>query len=835
MDSSAISILYAAADTKFLVRLCSRLDRVYRGRYEIIRTAEFERIYALAQSKSFDLCVLDLDWFELDEPTQVAEALAIPLFAFISNASRQPRYDSSLWRPEFYLCKEAEDKDIDSLLRFAASTCGLRRDLKRRHAREKLLDSFVFRFVNMDSTAVDQAVERTLEEVVNFIGADRSYVCQFSASRNQISSTHEWCGENIPSQKRRVINSPLSRFRWFSEQICARRPVVLHSLSELPDEAVEERKELQYQGVRSLLCVPLARKGQAIGFLGLSAVRSETNWASEDIDLLLLTGRILVGALKRRQAEEALQESEVRFRNVLDSMNDGLVISGTDGTIDYVNSRFTELTGFVSDEVLGRNETDILSKYGTLKSVWSEDPTKDECEEREPGTRYELEIPKEGGKRQWLEVKAGPFIDENGKQAGCVRSLADITSRKELENRLLHSQKMEAVGRLAGGVAHDFNNLLTAMLGYSGILLNRLPDETPIRREILQIRKASEQASSLVQQLLTFSRKQIVEPAVLDANSLVEDTSNMLVRLIGEDVELNVETRSEHSAVRIDPSQMQQVIVNLAINARDAMPEGGVLSIRTKDIVVKEQLADRQKLPQGRYVLISISDTGCGMDENVRQHLFEPFFTTKEPGKGTGLGLSTVYGIVRQIGGAIEVDSTVGSGSTFNVYLPHHCASTVVELPIMSHKALSEGTETILLVEDEDTVRSLLKEVLEMAGYTVLAARHGRQALRIAERYRGGVDLVVTDVVMPFLGGKQLIERLRCLRPNLKVLIISGYLNQSVSEESGVGVYPFLSKPFSPYEFSKKLRAILDVEETEDSRVVSPMAIAASQEIIQAK
>ncbi|MGH9945533.1 MAG: ATP-binding protein, partial [Pyrinomonadaceae bacterium] len=388
----------------------------------------------------------------------------------------------------------------------------------------------------------------------------------------------------------------------------------------------------------------------------------------------------------------------------------------------------------------------------------------------------------------------------------------DVTERKGLEEQLRQAQKMEAVGRLAGGVAHDFNNLLTAITGYSDLSLRRLADNPAVRRNLEEVKKAAERAAGLTRQLLAFSRKQVLQPKVIVLNDVIHDMNKMLQRLIGEDVELRAELDPRLGRVKADPGQIEQVIMNLSVNARDAMPLGGRLTIATANATLTAEDARRHHYVQpGAYVLLSITDTGCGMDEETRKHIFEPFFTTKEVGKGTGLGLSTVYGIVKQSGGYVWADSEIGRGTTFRIYFPR------VEAPIRSDivkdgdGALPQGEETVLLVEDEDIVRELTHEFLEMSGYTVLEARNGRDAITICEQHDGPINLVLTDVVMPQMSGRELVERLAPLRPAMRVLYMSGYTDDQIVHHGVLSESKsFLEKPFTIQALARKVRAVLD-------------------------
>ncbi|HEX9101987.1 MAG TPA: ATP-binding protein, partial [Polyangia bacterium] len=402
------------------------------------------------------------------------------------------------------------------------------------------------------------------------------------------------------------------------------------------------------------------------------------------------------------------------------------------------------------------------------------------------------------------------FIELAGKP--CVVAFAhDITEHKRLEEQLQHAQRMEAVGRLAGGVAHDFNNILTAVRGHSEILLTVLEESSPHRRHADQIHRAALRAAALTSQLLAFSRKQVLQPRTLDLNALVANLTVMLRRLIGEHVELRTVLADRLGSVRADAGQLEQVLTNLVINARDAMPSGGVLAIATENVEVANAGESQQSgVPVGRWVVLSVRDSGSGMDAATRARIFEPFFTTKEAGKGTGLGLSTAYGIVTQSGGQITVDSSTDGGTTFRVFLPRIDAPTTPSGRFaLDDSAGPRGTETVLLVEDDGDVREFVRDVLHGHGYDVLAAVDGTQALALIEQHAGPIHLVVTDVIMPRMMGSEVAARITALRPSIKVLYISGYPGDAIVKQ-GVPEQAFVQKPFSVVTLARRVRALLD-------------------------
>jgi two-component system, cell cycle sensor histidine kinase and response regulator CckA len=433
--------------------------------------------------------------------------------------------------------------------------------------------------------------------------------------------------------------------------------------------------------------------------------------------------------------------------------------------------------------------------------------------------QLELELIRPDGTRRWVNALGGPRHERNGRVSGLHGMLQDVTERKrdeaerqKLEEQLRLSQKMEAIGCLAGGVAHDFNNLLSVILNFADFAIESVHRGDPLRDDLGEIRKAGERAAALTRQLLAFSRKQVLELQVLDLNQVVTNLERMLCRVIGEDIDLGLVLAPDVGWVQADPGQLDQVIMNLVVNARDAMPVGGKLTIETMNVELDEEyVAGHVGVKPGAYVLLAISDNGCGMDMATQQRLFEPFFTTKELGKGTGLGLSTVYGIVNQSGGNIGAYSEPGKGSTFKVYLPRVSADGVQSARSSVSQGPAVGTETVLVVEDEDAVRKVSVRILRGAQYQVLSAAGGGEALLLCEQYQGEIHLLLTDVVMPQMSGRQLAERLRGERPGLRVLYMSGYTNGAIAhQESLESGARLISKPFSAIELTRMVRTVLD-------------------------
>jgi two-component system, cell cycle sensor histidine kinase and response regulator CckA len=517
-----------------------------------------------------------------------------------------------------------------------------------------------------------------------------------------------------------------------------------------------------------------------------------------------LLARVLRYAIERKRAQEEVLAREAHYRTILENIGDGVMITDRQGRYVDVNPRACEVTGYSREELLQLNTVDTY-----LPDERADVPPGLAELARSGSASYERSLLRKDGSVIIVEVNARALPAGN-----LLATLRDVTDRKRLEEQLRQAQKMEAVGRLAGGVAHDFNNVLTAIFGYADLMAEEVPASSAARQDLDEIRKAAQRATALTRQLLAFSRQQVLAPVVLSMNDLVEDVDKMLRRLVGEDVELRVALASDAGNVRADPGQLQQVIMNLVVNARDAMPTGGKLLIETADAELTEQYAElHQPVIPGQYVMLAVSDTGVGMDAQTRARIFEPFFTTKEKSKGTGLGLSTVYGIVKQSGGYIWVYSEAGHGTTFKVYLPRVNAP-VEPQPPAREAATVTGTETILLAEDDEMLRPLAKGLLGKLGYTVLEAENAEQALAVAGAHPGPIHLLVADVVMPGASGRELARRLEPTRPDTRVLYVSGYTDDAIVHhgmlEPGLN---FLQKPFTPTALARKVREVLDSPE----------------------
>ena len=662
--------------------------------------------------------------------------------------------------------------------------------------------------------------------------------------RRVTEAAQELCGSDGAVIGLRVLESDAVRLRywtarWYTDlsrvrvepgkglgglALAERRPLRTDDYMRDPRISSHYRKHVGALGITAEMVVPVLIEDRIEGLLYVDN-RSSRPFTDRDESVLARLAAQAAIAIRNAQILEAehlargtaerlvraLRESQERFQFVARATNDAVwdwdLIS--DGI--WWNEGIQSLFGYAPEQV------------GPDHAWWREQVHPEDLER----VRAEIRSAVDGGAESWsaeyryrradrsyAEVLDRGYVlrDAEGRATRMIGAMMDVTQRKQLADELRQAQKMEAVGQLAGGIAHDFNNLLTIITGRGHLLLGRLQADDPARRSVELIQKTADRAAALTRQLLAFSRKQVLERRILDLNALVEDTSAMLRRLIGEDVDLQLTLGARVGRVNADPGQLEQVLMNLAVNARDAMPRGGALGIQTDSARIEAAAPGRpDALPPGPYAVLRVMDTGLGMDAATQARIFEPFFTTKEPGKGTGLGLSMVHGVVRQHGGAIHVRSVVDGGTTFEMYLPQ------VERPVeaddeddtASRGAI--GRETILLVEDEDDVRALAREVLERQGYEVIEAADGAQALGMCETASDRVDLILTDVVMPRMSGRELVDRVRATRPDMRVLYMSGYtedaiLRHGVRDASTL----LLGKPFAPADLVRKTREVLD-------------------------
>jgi PAS domain S-box-containing protein len=576
-------------------------------------------------------------------------------------------------------------------------------------------------------------------------------------------------------------------------------------------------REIRQRGVEMPVVVLTSRGAEEIAVEAMKAgaadYLSKSGLTSEALERAIRHALALHAEERQRwHAEAALRASEERFRALVENSSDTLLLIDADARIAYLSPSSQRHLGWTPAQIVGRSIFDVLhvDDHDLLQRRIVD--TLDH-----PGTSVMVEARFHHSDGSWRTMEAvlvnrlaDPAV------AGIVINSRDVSERRRLEEQLRQAQKMEVVGQLAGGVAHDFNNLLTAILGYCHLMLDETAEGDPMRADLLEIQAAGDRAAALTRQLLAFSRRQMLQPRIVDINALVRQFEKLLRRLTPEHVELVTTLAPDLNRVTVDPASVEQILVNLTVNAREAMPAGGRLTIETANV----ELADSDgvtdvAMPSGRYVMLAVHDTGQGMDAATRARVFEPFFTTRDQGKGSGLGLATVYGMIKQSGGHIRVDSEPGHGTVFKAYLPSTTPSPTVQTAPLNPEDAA-GWETVLLVEDEDAVRTLARTVLQRRHYVVLEARHGIEALSVSERHADDIHLLVTDLVMPHMSGGELAKRLGAMRPAMKTLFISGYSEHALVHDPLTRGFAVLQKPFTPDIFARRVRSVLD--ESPDSR-----------------
>jgi len=687
------------------------------------------------------------------------------------------------------------------------------RALQRREEIEQLITALSTRFIHLERDEIDMGVQDTLQTIGEFVNADCSYIYLFQKNGQAQHNKFQWCSNDIPAKLKKLRGMKLNNLPWFGNRIKKFETIRVNNISKLPPEAVREKLWLQSKGIKSLIRAPMIFEGEVVGFIGLESIRDRQDWTGEIDSLIKIIGDMLVITLERKRAGELLTQSEQKYRTLFEKSKDVVFISTPGGKILDINPAGLELFGYGSKEEICKTNAKQLyatasdrENYGSI------------LEQQGHIKDFELILKRKDGQHVEVLETTTAVRDEQGKILAYHGILRDVTMRKKLEQQLIQSQKMESIGHLAGGIAHDFNNILTAVKGYSDLVLLNMNKQDTNYKYIMGILKGVKNAENLTRQLLAFSRKQIIEPKIVDINNIILDLEKMLRRLIGEDINLKAVLSKDLSHIKADPGQIEQVLVNLVINARDAISQKTnntvekKITVETKEVYLDPHyVANHPGSAVGQYILISVSDTGIGMDEEAISKIFEPFYTTKERGKGTGLGLSTVYGIVKQNTGSIYVYSEPGTGSTFKIYWPCTEEDMTVEYGDDLAVDLMSGKETILFVEDDSDIRKFVCSALKSLQYQIYEACNGVQALKLLQKKRLGIDLLITDVVMPEMGGKELAEAVKKIIPNVKIIFTSGYTDNHIvrSGRLNKGIN-FIQKPFSIHDIAKKIRVVME-------------------------
>lgn len=673
-------------------------------------------------------------------------------------------------------------------------------EIRRRNRELALLNRIISAIAAAPGSEMEVPLQVTCYELAQAFHLPYTAALILTDDKTQCTVVGEYLAPNYPSLLDEIINlsgNPLAQ-----HLLELKTPVLIPDVQNDPRLAAYEHL-IKPRRMVSVLVMPLLVDRQMVGLLALTDNKTR-QFAAEEISLIQRVAEELSGALARW----LLTRTRQRLLTAFDRLGEGVIITDVGGTVNYVNAAVEPITGYSPVELIGRHTRILRSGKQPARfyqEMWAAITAGQSWHNR-------IINKKKDGSFYTADVTIAPVHDENGVIVNFVAIQRDVTRELQLEQQYHQAQKMEAIGLLAGGVAHDFNNLLTAMNGFAELAQMKLEPNHPVKELIDLVLRSGRRATTLTRQLLTFGRKDLVEPHVLNLNDVIVEVEKMMRRIIGENIQLESGLAPDLWPVKSDPAHLEQIVLNLLVNARDAMPGGGKLTVETRNVILDEDFVSAHlDMQPGNHVLLTVTDTGCGMSQEVQAHIFEPFFTTKPKGKGTGLGLSTVFGVVKQNGGAIWVYSEENVGTTFKVYLPGVSCPEQKQVQNNARLDAAGGSETILLVEDDAAVRDLTRRVLQAAGYTLLEAATGQEAQDIFYRNHTVVDLLLSDLILPDTNGKNLADEFVLARSNLKVLFMSGYNEKSADGfEWGALGYGLLSKPFAPHDLTRRIRSTLD-------------------------
>lgn len=724
----------------------------------------------------------------------------------VGNAIKAKQAEKALRQAREELEKRVEERTAELKL----SNEHLLREIEERRRAEQSLAAELAKFRALYDLAVAMAGERSLDENLTLIVDQSRKLLKTDVS--YIALREESSGDAAVRTAAGVRTDAFKKAKMpFGEGLGRKisqtgKGIVVEDYCAEVEASL--RETIRAEGFISGIAAPVQVGQNSLGGLYV-ANRSKTSFSQSDLDTLSLMGNLVAVEITRATAACALRQSEERYRSLVENIDIGVTLVDASHAIVMTNTTRAKM--------LNRSSAELVGKKCYQETVGS-DELCSYCpgvQAMETGLPHEMEVQGVGedDTPYFRRIRCLPSTGPDGTVTGFIELVEDVTNRKRLEEQLRQTAKMEAIGALAGGVAHDFNNLLTAMMGYTDMLLRQIPSTAPYYAKVKHISYAITRAASLTKQLLAFSRKQVLDMKPLDLNASIGNIDKLLRRLIGADIELVTILNPHLGTVKADSGQVEQILMNLAVNARDAMPSGGRLTIESANVTLDEKYTRNDaEIQPGNYVMFSVTDTGMGMDERTRSRIFDPFFTTKEKGKGTGLGLSTVYGIVKQHRGSIAVHSEPGRGTSFKVYLPLLEGAADTSPDQKDRELPRQGSETVLLVEDDEVVLNLSQELLEELGYQVLCTPDPEEALRIGAAHEGPIHLLLTDVVLPKMDGAALFSRLSESMPGLRVLYVSGYAESAVFRETLLDpTIHFLQKPFSVAKLAKKVRDVLDL------------------------
>ncbi len=688
-------------------------------------------------------------------------------------------------------------------------------DLKNLLQLEQSLTNLAIRFIQTPTEDTDEMIINGLKTLCRYFDADRAYLYFFAKNGTVLNKSHEYRKEGVKEKIARHEKVDNEDFSWFIKALKRQTHLEVIDIEQLPLEASTLKSIWKVEEVKSLFIVPLSINDAVVGFIGLDALTLHESWPSFTERTLNTAGLIFLNSLDRKHSREHLRRSEGRLRLLFERSADVVFVTTPEGKIVDMNPAGVKLFGYKSlDEVLKLNVSQLY---------WnSEDRNKFQQIMQEKGfvKDFEVYLKNKQGKKLIALVTANAVTNEQRQVVAYEGIMRDITEKKQLEQQLFQAQKMESIGLLTGSIAHDFNNILTAVNGYAEMIRRGLPHDHPQLIHVHHILRAGRRAENLIRQLLAFSRKQIIEPRIVNINQIINDLRKMLRQLISEDIDLHTELNENLPPIKADPGQIEQVLVNLIVNSRDALNQVDdpklkkYIKVQTQEVVLDANFVARHPgSREGKFIRISISDNGVGIPETIQTKIFEPFFTTKAEGKGTGLGLSTVYGIIKQNGGTIYLESEEGRGTTFHIYWPITDEKEDESERDDTSEVTTKAEEVVLVAEDDMDVRELACAFLTNLGYKVYEAENGMQALELIKRENliDKIDLLFSDMVMPEMGGDQLAEEIKRLNPKIKILLTSGYTDSQLMKTGlwNKGFH-FLHKPYTIQQMAKKVRKVLD-------------------------
>ncbi len=691
-------------------------------------------------------------------------------------------------------------------------------DLKNSLQLEKSLTTLAIRFIQAPVEEIDEMITSGLKTLCEYFEADRAYLYFFARKGTVLNKSHEYLCQGVKEKIARHEKVDNEDFSWFVKALKRSSHLAVTDIEQLPVEASTLKSIWKVEEVKSLFIVPLMLNDAIVGFIGLDFLKKRDMWPGFTEHTLLSAGLIFLNALERKRYKEHLRRSEGRIKMLFERSADVIYVTTPEGKILDMNPAGVKLLGYNSlNEVLKLNVNDLYWNVDDRKKFRKAISKKGFVKD------FEIELKNREGRKIVVMVTASAVTNEQGKVVAYEGIMRDVTEKKQLEHQLFQAQKMESIGLLTGSIAHDFNNILTAVNGYAEMIRRGLPPDHPQQVYVQNILRSGRRAENLIRQLLAFSRKQIIEPRVININQIIDDLKKMLRQLISEDIELQTELAENILPIKADPGQIEQVLVNLIINSRDALNQirdarhKKLIKVQTRQVSLDEEFVERHPGSRtGDFIRISISDNGVGIPLEIQSKIFEPFFTTKGEGKGTGLGLSTVYGIIKQNEGSIYLESEPGRGATFHIYWPVSEEREETSQKDDTSEVSTKAEEYILVVEDDPDVRELACTFLTNLGYKVFEAENGAKALELIEGQQllEKIDLVFSDMVMPIMGGDQLAEEIKARNPNIKILLTSGYTDSQLMKTGLISKgYHFLHKPYTIQQMAKKVRRILDNQE----------------------